>query len=177
MNRIISINKSIRKSNIQNKLNEPINNNHTLVSCYTVVKRSKIDNFEKRPQRAGDALAAGRQPPATSHRSSATKGTARFLLRLADLLSASFRCDARLSKSTGRKPASIGRLREGKPETLVNTGLAGRCSGNARKQWASGQAGLLRCGFCYGFPFIRYRHRYSPKIKEEIQINTPINAI
>ena len=107
----------------------------------------------------------------------AGKGTTRFLLRLAELLSACSGCDAWLSKSVGRKPASIRRLRAGKPESRVNTGLAGRCSGNARKHWASGKAGLLRCGFCYGFPLIRYRHRYSPKIKEAIQINNPINAI
>ena len=41
------MNKSIKKSNISNKLNKPINNNHTLVSCYTVVKRSKINNVER----------------------------------------------------------------------------------------------------------------------------------
>lgn len=40
---------------------------------------------------------------------------------------------------TGRNPASIGRLRTGSPETHVNTGLEDRHSGDARKQWASGQ--------------------------------------
>ena len=55
----------------------------------------------------------------------AAKSATCFLLWLVELLSASFRC-ARLSKSAGRKPASIGRLRGGRPETRVNSGLAGR---------------------------------------------------
>ena len=33
---------------------------------------------------------------------------------------------AKRGMSVGRKPASIGRLRAGRPETRVNTGLAGR---------------------------------------------------
>jgi len=41
-------------------------------------------------------------------------------------------------------------LRAGRPETLVNTGLAGRQVGNARKQWASGQP-IRRCPFYAGF--------------------------
>ena len=67
----------------------------------------------------------------------ATRRAACFLLWLAELLSALFRC-ARLSKSAGRKPASIGRLRAGRPETRVNSGLADRQPGNARKHWAGG---------------------------------------
>ena len=50
----------------------------------------------------------------------------------------------------GRKPASIGRLRAGRPETRVNSGLAGRQAGNARKHWAGGQ-GLRRWQFYSGF--------------------------
>ena len=79
----------------------------------------------------------------------ATKSATCFLLWLVELLSASFRC-TRLSKSAGRKPASIGRLRAGYPETRVNTGLAGRQAGNARKQWAGGQ-GIRRWPFYAGF--------------------------
>ena len=67
----------------------------------------------------------------------AAKSAICFLPWLAELLSASFRC-ARLSKLTGRKPASIGRLRAGCPETRVNSGLAGRVSGNARFTRGSG---------------------------------------
>ena len=48
-------------------------------------------------------------------------------------------CDARLSKSIGRKPPSIGHLRAGRPETRVNSGLADRQAGNPRKHWAGGQ--------------------------------------
>ena len=64
------MNKSIKKSNISNKLNEPINNNHTLVSCYTVVKRSKIDNVERS---SGELVmhwppVASHRPPATGHK-------------------------------------------------------------------------------------------------------------
>ena len=59
-------------------------------------------------------------------------------------------CDARLSKSIGRKPTSIGRLRAGRPEIRVNTGLADRPSGNARKHWAGGQP-LRKCPFYAGF--------------------------
>ena len=79
----------------------------------------------------------------------AAKSAICFLLWLAELLSASFRC-ARLSKSAACKPASIGRLRGGRPETRVNSGLADRQAGNARKQWAGGQ-GLRRCPFYAGF--------------------------
>ena len=49
-----------------------------------------------------------------------------FCSSTADLLPAHSGCNARLSKSTGRQPASIGRLRAGRPETRVNSGLAGR---------------------------------------------------
>ena len=59
-------------------------------------------------------------------RSSGWKGTARFLLRLAELLSASSGCDTQPDKLAARKPALIGRLRVGCPETRVNSGLAGR---------------------------------------------------
>ena len=52
--------------------------------------------------------------------------------------------------TVGRKPASIGRLRAGRPETRVNSGLAGRLSGNARKHWAGGQ-GLRKRPFYAGF--------------------------
>ena len=79
----------------------------------------------------------------------AAKSAICFLLWLVELLSVSFRC-ARLSKSAGRKPASIGRLRAGRPETRVNSGLADRQAGNARKQWAGGQP-LRRCPFYAGF--------------------------
>ena len=79
----------------------------------------------------------------------AMRHTTRFLLWLAELLSAPFRC-ARLSKSSGRKPASIGRLRVGCPETRVNSGLADKSAGNARKQWACGQP-LRKCPFYAGF--------------------------
>jgi len=41
-------------------------------------------------------------------------------------------------------------LRVGRPETRVNSGLAGRQAGNARKHWAGGQ-GLRRCPFYAGF--------------------------
>ena len=88
-------------------------------------------------------MAASRQP-------TATKGTAYFLLRLADLLSASFGCNARLSKSAGRKPASIGRLRIGCLETRVEWAFQPRVAGNARKQWAGEQA-LRRSPFYAGF--------------------------
>ena len=57
------MNKSIKKSNISNKLNKPINNNHTLVSCYTVVKRSKINNVERS---RGELVM--HWPPAASHK-------------------------------------------------------------------------------------------------------------
>ena len=73
-----------------------------------------------------------------------------FYSSTADLLPAHSGCNARLSKSAGRKPASIGRLRAGEPETRVNSGLAGRQAGNARKHWASGQC-LRRCPFFAGF--------------------------
>ena len=79
----------------------------------------------------------------------AAKSAICFLLWLVELLSVSFRC-ARLSKSAGRKPASIGRLRAGRPETRVNSGLADRQAGNTRKQWAGGQP-LRRCPFYAGF--------------------------
>ena len=49
-----------------------------------------------------------------------------------------------------RKPASIGCLRAGGPETHVNTGLEDRQAGNARKQWAGGQP-LRRSPFYAGF--------------------------
>ena len=83
-------------------------------------------------------------------RSSGWKGTARFLLRLAELLSASSGCDTQPDKLAARKPALIGRLRGDGPETLVNTGLADRQAGNARKQWAGGQ-GIRRWPFYAGF--------------------------
>ena len=51
---------------------------------------------------------------------------------------------------TGRNPASIGRLRAGRPETRVNSGLEDRQSGNPRKQWAGGQ-GLWKRPFYAGF--------------------------
>ena len=62
-----------------------------------------------------------------------------FLLWLVELLLACSGCDAWLSKSAARKPASIGRLRAGRPGTRVNSGLAGRCSGDARFTRGSGQ--------------------------------------
>ena len=72
-----------------------------------------------------------------------------FLLWLVELLSASFRC-ARLSKSAGRQPASIGRLRVGCPETRVEWAFQLWVAGNARKHWAGGQ-GLRKRPFYAGF--------------------------
>ena len=72
-------------------------------------------------------------------RATGREGMACFLLCFAELLSAPFRCNAWLSKSASLKPASIGRLRAGRPETPVNTGLAGSLSGNARFTRGSGQ--------------------------------------
>ena len=145
------MNKSIKKSNISNKLNEPINNNHTLVSCYTVVKRSKIDNVERS---SGELVmhwppVASHRPPATGHKRHCAFPAVASLTDLL-LLSASFGCNARLSKSAGRKPASIGRLRVGCPETRVEWAFQPGVAGNARKQWASGQA-LRRSSFYAGF--------------------------
>ena len=79
----------------------------------------------------------------------ATRRDTHLLLWLADLLSASFRC-ARLSKSAGCKPPSIGRLRVGRLETRVEWAFQLWVAGNARKHWASGQ-GLRRCPFYVGF--------------------------
>ena len=73
-----------------------------------------------------------------------------FLLWLAELLSAPFRCNAWLSKSAGLKPASIGRLRAGRLETRVEWAFQPWVAGNARKYWASGQA-PRRCPFYAGF--------------------------
>ena len=42
-----------------------------------------------------------------------------------------FICGIRPAELAGRKPASIGRLRAGGPETRVNSGLAGSPSGDA----------------------------------------------
>ena len=97
----------------------------------------------------------GRQPPATSHQPPATSHRPQKALRVscgrvAELLSACSGCDARLSKSTGRKPASIGRLRIGCPETRVEWAFQPRASGNPRKQWAGGKA-LRRSPFYAGF--------------------------
>ena len=57
---------------------------------------------------------------------------------------------AKPGKTVGRKPAWNGRFSHRWPETLVNTGLAGRQAGNARKQWAGGQP-LRRWPFYAGF--------------------------
>ena len=57
---------------------------------------------------------------------------------------------AKRGMTVGRQPASTGRLRAGRPETRVNSGLAGRQAGNARKQWAVGQ-GLRKRPFYAGF--------------------------
>ena len=54
-------------------------------------------------------------------------------------LHASFKCDAWLAKLSARKPVSIGRLRAGKPETPVNSGLAGMLPGDAHFTRGSGQ--------------------------------------
>ena len=94
--------------------------------------------------------AGGARPAGLWFAAAATRRAARFLLWLTKLLFACSGCDARLSKSAGRKPASIGRLRAGRPETRVNSGLADRQPGNARKHWASGQA-PRRCPFYAGF--------------------------
>ena len=84
-------------------------------------------NCGKMQCRAGDARAAGWE----GHYSF-------FCSSTADLLPVHSGCNALLSKSIGRKPTSIGRLRVGCPETPVNSGLAGRCSGNARFTRGSG---------------------------------------
>ena len=57
---------------------------------------------------------------------------------------------AKRGMTVGRQPASTGRLRAGRPETRVNSGLAGRQAGNARKQWAVGQ-GIRKRPFYAGF--------------------------
>ena len=93
--------------------------------------------------------AGGARPAGLWFAAAATRRAARFLLWLAELLSAPFRC-ARLSKSAGRKPASIGCLRAGSLETRVNSGLADRSAGNTRKCWAGGQP-LRKCPFYAGF--------------------------
>ena len=93
--------------------------------------------------------AGGARPAGLWFAAAATRRAARFLLWLAELLSAPFRC-ARLSKSAGRKPASIGCLRAGSLETRVNSGLADRSAGNTRKCWAGGQP-LRKCPFYTGF--------------------------
>ena len=90
---------------------------------------------------------------ATARGRLARNGATCFLLRLVELLPACSGCDAGLSglvKSAARKPASIGRLRAGRLETRVNSGLADRQPGNARKHWASGQP-LRKSPFYAGF--------------------------
>ena len=90
---------------------------------------------------------------ATARGRLAGNGATCFLLRLVELLPACSGCDAGLSglvKSAARKPASIGRLRVDRPETRVNSGLADRQPGNARKHWASGQP-LRKSPFYAGF--------------------------
>ena len=57
---------------------------------------------------------------------------------------------AKRGMSIGRKPAWNGRFSQRWLETRVNTGLAGRQAGNARKQWAGGQ-GLRKRPFYAGF--------------------------
>ena len=102
-------------------------------------------NCGKMQCRAGDARAAGWE----GHYSF-------FCSSTADLLPVHSGCNARLSKSAGRKPASIGRLRVGRPETLVNRAFTGRQAGNARKHWAGGQP-LRKCPFYAGFRAGRQR--------------------
>ena len=96
-------------------------------------------NCGKMQCRAGDARATGWEGYYSF-----------FCSSTADLLPAHSGCNARLSKSAGRKPASIGRLRVGRPETLVNRAFTGRQAGNARKHWAGGQP-LRKCPFYAGF--------------------------
>ena len=93
--------------------------------------------------------AGGARPAGLWFAAAATRRAARFLLWLAELLSAPFRC-ARLSKSAGRKPASIGCLRAGSLETRVEWVFQPWVTGNARKQWAGGQS-LRKCPFYAGF--------------------------
>ena len=57
---------------------------------------------------------------------------------------------AKRGMNVGRKPASIGRLQAVGPETRVNSGLAGRQAGNARKHWAGG-LGFRKRPFYSGF--------------------------
>ena len=56
----------------------------------------------------------------------------------------------RPAELAARKPASIGRLRAGRPGTRVNSGLAARQAGKACKYWASGQP-FRRGPFYAGF--------------------------
>ena len=91
----------------------------------------------------------GRRPPATGYKRHCAFPAVASLTELL-LLSASFGCDARLSKSAARKPASIGRLRVGCPKTRVEWAFQPGVAGNARKHWASGKA-LRRSPFYAGF--------------------------
>ena len=71
----------------------------------------------------------------------ARNGATCFLLRLVELLPACSGCDAGLSglvKSAARKPASIGSLRAGSPETRVEWAFQPGVAGSARKHWAGG---------------------------------------
>ena len=61
-----------------------------------------------------------------------------------------FICGIRSAELAARKPASIGRLRAGRPETRVNSGLEDRSPENTRKHWAGGQP-FRRCPFYAGF--------------------------
>ena len=94
--------------------------------------------------------AGGARPAGLWFAAAATRRAARFLLWLTKLLFACSGCDARLSKSAGLKPASIGRLRAGRLETRVEWSFQPWVVGNTRKHWASGQV-LRRCPFYAGF--------------------------
>ena len=103
--------------------------------------------YGKRQRCAGGTRPAGLWFAAIA---TATRRAARFLLWLTKLLFACSGCDARLSKSAGLKPASIGRLRAGRLETRVEWVFQPWVTGNARKQWAGGQS-LRKCPFYAGF--------------------------
>ena len=91
--------------------------------------------YGKRQRCAGGTRPAGLWFAAIA---TATRRAARFLLWLTKLLFACSGCDARLSKSAGLKPASIGRLRAGRLETRVEWAFQPGVAGSARKHWAGG---------------------------------------
>ena len=95
--------------------------------------------YGKRRQYAGGAWAAG----CKGHDLFSAAAVLNCCLRILDVIPTSY-------KLAGRQPASIGRLRAGRPETRVNSGLADRLPGTPRKHWAGGQV-LRRRPFYAGF--------------------------